>query len=188
MGMNIIEDVCELIVRLLVFLAAALLIGICTVWVGKRLGVGVAVIVMLLLCIAVAGALEWVETIRQRRAKTYTPNAQADVAEAAGHIGKRKNPAARLTSSAKLAGALRGRSMAKIAFEFDDEKLKDIDAQLPVTGFTERKQYINAAITLFEWCVNQARQGRRIAAVDDGEQKLIEVDIAAFDHARRQAS
>lgn len=54
-----------------------------------------------------------------------------------------------------------------ISFEFSEAGLKSLDNMSAKAGLTSRKDTLNAALTLFEWALDQRSQGRTIASIDE---------------------
>lgn len=67
-------------------------------------------------------------------------------------------------------------SKARIQFEMSEESAAEVEA-LARDANTTKKDLFNNALTLFEWAVNEVRQGRIIASVDEKEMKLKEISM-----------
>ena len=57
--------------------------------------------------------------------------------------------------------------MARLQFEFTDERIDELDALVKHTNLRTRVQLFNAALSLFEWAVRQRENGRIIASIDE---------------------
>jgi hypothetical protein len=63
-----------------------------------------------------------------------------------------------------------------------DERVKELDALMEITGSATRKELFNNALTLLEWAVKEKKQGRGIASIDDQEKKLKELVMPALEN------
>jgi hypothetical protein len=55
----------------------------------------------------------------------------------------------------------------RLQIEFDEGKLKEIEALMREGRASTKKEFFNAALTLLEWAMNEKRAGRIIASVDE---------------------
>jgi hypothetical protein len=57
--------------------------------------------------------------------------------------------------------------MAKIQFDLPEEKLAELEVLQKEARLDTRKDLFNNALTLFEWALNEVKNGRSIASVDE---------------------
>ncbi|MGA2599464.1 MAG: hypothetical protein ABSH09_21020 [Bryobacteraceae bacterium] len=72
--------------------------------------------------------------------------------------------------------------MVRIQLDMPDERVKELDALMEITGSATRKELFNNALTLLEWAVKEKKQGRGIASIDDQEKKLKELVMPALEN------
>jgi metal-responsive CopG/Arc/MetJ family transcriptional regulator len=77
---------------------------------------------------------------------------------------------------------MRIEEMVRIQLDMPDERVKELDALMQITGSATRKELFNNALTLLEWAVKERKQGRSIASVDDQEKKLKELAMPALEN------
>jgi len=77
--------------------------------------------------------------------------------------------------------------MVRIQLDMPDERVKELDALMEITGSATRKELFNNALTLLEWAVKEKKQGRSIASVDDQEKKLKELAMPALENVSSAA-
>jgi hypothetical protein len=56
----------------------------------------------------------------------------------------------------------------RLNFEFPDERVKELKELQGALG-VDMKTLVNTALTVFEWCVEETKQGNEIAAVSEDE-------------------
>ena len=61
--------------------------------------------------------------------------------------------------------------LTRIQLEMPKERVDELDELAVLTGARTRKEVINNALSLFELAVEQSQLGRRLAFVDEDEQK-----------------
>lgn len=59
--------------------------------------------------------------------------------------------------------------LIRLQFEMPEEKLKELDQLVAVTGASTRKEYVNHALTLFKWAIKEIKEGKAIASIDEDE-------------------
>ena len=72
--------------------------------------------------------------------------------------------------------------MIRIQLDMPDERVKELDALMEITGSVTRKELFNNALTLLEWAVKEKKQGRSIASVDEQDKKLKELIMPALEN------
>ncbi len=72
--------------------------------------------------------------------------------------------------------------------EIDDLGLKVLSEIKERTGLSGYKEIFNSGLTLLDWATRQQASGKIVAAVDENTQRYKEVEMAAFDSARRRGN
>ena len=80
----------------------------------------------------------------------------------------------------------------RIQLDLDKAGKEQLDHLEGITGLKRHTDFFNAAITLFEWAVQQRRAGRIIASLDESsmnckELNCKELQMPALEHAARCA-
>lgn len=57
----------------------------------------------------------------------------------------------------------------RVTLDLPKEKVEAIDQLVTAAGMDSRKELFNNALSLLNWAVGEARRGRSIMSVDDGE-------------------
>lgn len=80
--------------------------------------------------------------------------------------------------------------MARLQFDLNDERLKELDRLMQDCGIGTRKELFDNALTLFEWAVREVQGGHTIAAVNEAQKRYRELQMPALNRAapRRQAA
>ncbi len=65
--------------------------------------------------------------------------------------------------------------MTRIQFELSEEKVKELEKLMEETGLRTKKDFLNNAITLFEWAVKERKAGHILASVDEEAEKYTEI-------------
>jgi hypothetical protein len=65
--------------------------------------------------------------------------------------------------------------MVRIQFELPEEKARELEALMKETGVATKKDFINNALTLLEWVIQEKKKGRSIASVDEENQRYREL-------------
>jgi hypothetical protein len=73
----------------------------------------------------------------------------------------------------------------RIQIDLDEYRVKELEELMDVCGLATKKELFNNALTLFEWAVNSARNGRAIASLDQDAQKFRELETPALRTAAR---
>lgn len=71
--------------------------------------------------------------------------------------------------------ARKGNRMARIQFELTDEQLVELEKLMTESGTKTKKDLLNNALTLLEWALNEKKNGRIIASVNEKENKYKEL-------------
>lgn len=64
--------------------------------------------------------------------------------------------------------------VVKFQFELTEDRLKEIEALMRESGVATKKEFINNALTLLMWAIEESKSGNMIAAVDE-ENKNVRV-------------
>lgn len=65
--------------------------------------------------------------------------------------------------------------MVKVQFELPDERVKRIEDLMRESGISTKKDFINNALTLLEWAIQETKAGMMIASVDEKNEKYKEL-------------
>jgi len=57
--------------------------------------------------------------------------------------------------------------MKRLQFEMNTEKIKEIEELMVLGGARTKKDFINAALTLLKWAMNERRKGRIIVSMNE---------------------
>jgi len=71
-------------------------------------------------------------------------------------------------------------NMIRIQFDLPEEKVKELEELMQEVNLTTRKDLFNNALTLFEWAINEKKEGNLIASVDEENNKLKELVMPAL--------
>lgn len=63
----------------------------------------------------------------------------------------------------------------RVQFELTEEKVRELEALMEESGVKTKKDFINNALTLLEWAIEEKKAGRMIASVDKNEESYREV-------------
>lgn len=63
----------------------------------------------------------------------------------------------------------------RIQFDLTEEKAEELNRFMKEVHTSTKKELINNSLTLLKWAVNEVKQGRIIASVDENEQKYKEI-------------
>lgn len=75
--------------------------------------------------------------------------------------------------------------MKRVAFDFTEESIQDIDKLIEKYDLGSRKDLFNEAVSFFEYCLDQVAKTGRLPIVTSEEGTLIEIAAAPFIRARR---
>ena len=73
----------------------------------------------------------------------------------------------------------------RLQLELPEQRVEELRRLMDQCSITTQKELLNAALTLFEWAVDEARGGRRIASFDDQTSSYREIAMPALSNARR---
>lgn len=63
----------------------------------------------------------------------------------------------------------------RVQFELSEEKLRELEELMEESGIKTKKDFINNALTLLEWAIEEKKAGRMIASIDEKGEKYREV-------------
>jgi hypothetical protein len=69
-----------------------------------------------------------------------------------------------------------------LQFEISEQEIEKLDEMLKETNLDSYKDLLNNSLSLFYWAVQQIKNGKIIAAVDENDQKYIEVQMQSLQH------
>ena len=67
------------------------------------------------------------------------------------------------------------RTMKRIQFELSEEYLDELEEMMRLTGIRTKKELVNNALSFLQWAINEKREGKVIASVDEKEDKYKEI-------------
>lgn len=81
-----------------------------------------------------------------------------------------------------------GESIKRLQFDLPNNKIKELDELLRISGLASRKDLFNNALTLFQWALRERQAGRSIASVDKSTQsyKQLEMESLTVHERERQ--
>jgi len=68
----------------------------------------------------------------------------------------------------------------RLQLEVSERRLAELQALMEVCDISKQKDLFNAALTLFEWAVEERRRGRTIASIDEASMKYKELAMPAL--------
>ena len=75
----------------------------------------------------------------------------------------------------------------RLNIELPKEQVSELQALMKTIGVDTYKDLFNNALTLLQWAVDEVKNSRKIASVDEAANKYRELAMPAFDNARRAA-
>lgn len=75
----------------------------------------------------------------------------------------------------------------RIQLDLDEAGVRLLDKLKEATGLRTHKELFNNAVTLFEWAVNQRRDGRIVASLDEVSENYKELQMPVLEYAASQA-
>jgi len=70
--------------------------------------------------------------------------------------------------------------MVRIQFELPEDQAAALESLMQATAVRTKKELLNNALTLFEWAVNERRQGFKVASINEEEKKIRELLMPAL--------
>jgi hypothetical protein len=80
------------------------------------------------------------------------------------------------------------RNMVRIQFELPEDKAEELESLMELTSVATKKEFLNNALTLLEWAINERLKGRIIASVDEQNEKYREVLLPILARIKPTAS
>jgi hypothetical protein len=74
----------------------------------------------------------------------------------------------------------------RIQFEVPVNRFRELESLMEEGGIATKKELLNNALTLFEWAINEVKQGHTIASVDESDQKYREITMPTFRNVKRK--
>lgn len=75
----------------------------------------------------------------------------------------------------------------RIQLDLNPQEIETLNRLMVVCGIETRKDLFNNALTLFEWAVEEVRQGRAIGSFERGTREFTVLNMPAFSRAAKQA-
>jgi len=72
----------------------------------------------------------------------------------------------------------------RIQYELSDKENAEIELLMKDTGIKTKRDFINNAITLFEWAINERKNGRIIGSIDEKNNKYKEIIMPSMTNIR----
>lgn len=79
-------------------------------------------------------------------------------------------------------------SNTRIQFDLNEDKLLEIQELMYLADVPTRKAYLDNAFTLLKWALNQAKDGKIIAALDEKGGTYRELSMPPLDNIRRRSN
>ena len=73
--------------------------------------------------------------------------------------------------------------MARFQMEVSDKGLADIEAMVSKTQVSSKKEFMNNAITLLKWAINESEKGNKICSYDEKKDIYRELQMPILEHA-----
>lgn len=74
----------------------------------------------------------------------------------------------------------------RISIETDEERDRRITELMGLTGARTKAELFEYALSLYDWAITEASEGKAIASVDRTEKQLKEVEMPPFTVARNR--
>lgn len=74
-------------------------------------------------------------------------------------------------------------STTRIQFELPEARVQELEGLMRETGISTKKDLLNDALTLFQWAVRERQAGRKIASVDETNQRYKELAMPSLEAA-----
>ena len=68
----------------------------------------------------------------------------------------------------------------RIQIDLDEKRFEEFEKLMKEAGVETKKDLFNWAFTILKWCLNERKNGRIIASVDEKENKYKELDTPIF--------
>ena len=75
----------------------------------------------------------------------------------------------------------------RLQFDVPEDRVKDIDKLVADCNLDSRKALFNDALTMFEWAVNEIREGNEIASVNEERKKYRVLQMTSLQAIARKA-
>ena len=70
--------------------------------------------------------------------------------------------------------------MARFQMEVSDKGLADIEAMVSKTQVSSKKEFMNNAITLLKWAINESEKGNKICSYDEKKDIYRELQMPIY--------
>lgn len=78
--------------------------------------------------------------------------------------------------------------MIRLQFELTEDKNRELEALMKEVGVRTKKDLLNNALTLLEWAIQERKQGRVIASIDERGKKYKEIVMPILEAVKRSTS
>jgi hypothetical protein len=65
----------------------------------------------------------------------------------------------------------------RLQIDMNGEKMRELDDLMRESGVATKKEFVNSALTLLKWAINQRRAGRIIASIDEKTDSYRELEM-----------
>ena len=72
----------------------------------------------------------------------------------------------------------------RIQYELSDKENAEIELLMKDTGIKTKRDFINNAITLFEWAINERKIGHIVGSIDEKNNKYKEIIMPSMANIR----
>ena len=77
--------------------------------------------------------------------------------------------------------------MTRIQIEMADDKLSHLEQLMEKCGIRTKKEFINNALALLEWAIEEKEKGNILASVDEDQDRYKEVCLPGLSHVRSRS-
>jgi|1185.fasta_scaffold1041362_1 hypothetical protein len=76
----------------------------------------------------------------------------------------------------------------RIQLDFPEDKVKELKALMEENGIESYKELFNNSLTLFEWAIQEVKNGRSLASVDEQSERYRVLMMPILEKAKQRAS
>lgn len=78
-------------------------------------------------------------------------------------------------------------STSRIQLELPEARVQELEGLMREAGITTKKDLLNDALSLFQWALRERQAGRKIASVDESNQRYKELVMSSLENAAKIA-
>lgn len=78
--------------------------------------------------------------------------------------------------------------MKRLQFQVSDKMAAQLDALVEETGLKTMSQLLNTALTFYEWAIQERKEGRVIASVNEKTERFKEIEMPGFPRVKKTAT